>query len=493
MKSPFARSDNDNIVSSLMRSQAVIEFKPDGTILTANENFLNAMGYTLEEIKGKHHALFVAPEESGSSGYKAFWDRLREGSFQSAEYKRFGKGGSEIWIQATYNPVLDKSGNVSKVVKFATDITGQKLQAADYQCQLEAIGKSQAVIEFNLDGTIITANRNFLDAVGYALEEIKDQHHRMFVDKDERESPEYERFWDSLRAGEFQSGEYKRYGKDGKEVWIQATYNPITDMNGKPFKVVKYASDITSMVLERTRRGEAQRAIDKQLEDIVKIVESTTKQATSAEEASNQTSANVQTVASSAEELNASVSEISTQVSRALEIANGAVSEAKQTNGIISSLADAAQTIGQVVELISGIAEQTNLLALNATIEAARAGEAGKGFTVVAHEVKNLASQTANATNQISEQITGVQGATAKAVEAIGTISTTISNMNDISSSIANAVEEQSAVSAEITQNMQTAATSVGTIVGNVSDIAKAAREINDATQCVKETSRAIA
>lgn len=493
MRMPFSSSDSDDIVYSLMRSQAVIEFKPDGTIIKANENFLNAVGYALEEIAGKHHSMFVAPEEAGSTEYKAFWNKLGEGVFQSAEYKRFGNGGKEIWIQATYNPVIDKSGKVYKVVKFATDVTAQKLQAADYQCQLEAIGKSQAVIEFNLDGTIITANDNFLAALGYTLDEIKGQHHRMFVDSAEREHPDYEAFWESLRAGKFQSAEYKRYGKGGKEVWIQATYNPITDMNGKPFKVVKYASDITNMVQERMRRSEAQAEIDKQLADIVALVESTTKQATSAEEAGNQTSSSVQTVASSAEELNASVSEISSQVSKALEIANGAVEEAEQTNAIISSLAEAAQTIGQVVELISGIAEQTNLLALNATIEAARAGEAGKGFTVVAHEVKNLASQTASATNQISEQIMSVQGETSRAVDAISKISMTISNINDISASIANAVEEQSAVSAEITQNMQTAATSVGTIVTNVSDIAKASREINDATQCVKETSRAIA
>lgn len=245
-----ALSSSNAELQAIHRSQAVIEFALDGTILKANENFLNAMGYSLKEIKGKHHSMFVSPAYAQSKEYKEFWDKLRQGDFCTAQYQRFGKGGKEVWIQASYNPICNMFGKPYKVIKFATDITAEKLKSADYEGQIDAIGKSQAVIEFAMDGTILNANTNFLNAMGYTLDEVKGKHHSMFATAEYANSSDYKRFWDKLRAGEFSSGEYQRFGKGGKEVWIQASYNPIKDMSGKPFKVVKYATDITEQKLK---------------------------------------------------------------------------------------------------------------------------------------------------------------------------------------------------------------------------------------------------
>jgi len=238
-------ADYQGQINAIGQSQAVIEFTPDGTILNANKNFLDGLGYSLEEIKGQHHSMFVEPVMKNSAEYGQFWKNLSEGIYSSGEYKRIGKGGKEIWIQASYNPILDLNGKTFKVVKYASDITQQKLQSADFQGQIEAIGKSQAVIEFDIAGTILNANDNFLNGLGYTLDEIKGHHHGMFVEGSYRNSPEYADFWKNLGNGKFDAGEYKRIGKGGKEIWIQASYNPIMDMNGKPIKVVKYASDIT--------------------------------------------------------------------------------------------------------------------------------------------------------------------------------------------------------------------------------------------------------
>ncbi|MAR00639.1 MAG: hypothetical protein CMI00_08880 [Oceanospirillaceae bacterium] len=235
-------------IAAINKSQAVIESSLDGKILHANDNFLNALGYSLEEIIGRHHSMFVEPSYSNSQEYRAFWEKLGRGEYDAAQYKRIGKGGREIWIQASYNPIMDEEGKPFKVIKYATDITSQKLREADFTGQLSAISKAQAVIEFSLDGKILHANDNFLNTLGYSLDEIIDRHHSMFVEPSYRNSPEYKMFWEKLGRGEYDAAQYKRIGKGGREVWIQATYNPIMDMNGKPFKVVKYATDVTDEV-----------------------------------------------------------------------------------------------------------------------------------------------------------------------------------------------------------------------------------------------------
>ena len=480
-------------LNSLSKSQAIIEFNLDGKILTANHNFLEAMGYQLEEIQGKHHGIFVDPVYRESAEYRDFWETLRRGEFQSREFRRFAKGGREIWIQASYNPLIGRNGKPFKVVKFASDITAAKLKSADHEGQIRAIHKSQAVIEFNLDGVIVTANDNFLGAMGYRLDEIQGKHHSMFAEPAYRDSGAYRDFWDKLRRGEYQTGEYKRIAKGGREIWIQASYNPIQDASGKNVKVVKFATDVTAQVQDRIRRAEVQKTIDIDLGSITESVTATSERVNSAVSASTQTSSNMQAVASGAEELAASVGEISRQASEALNISRQAVQQANETNEIVSGLASAAQKIGDVVKLINNIADQTNLLALNATIEAARAGEAGRGFAVVASEVKSLATQTAKATDEISGQIAAVQGSTQSAVAVIEAISQTISRVNEISGAIAASVEEQSSVTQSISSNMQVAARSVNEINDNMTEIANATRSVDDATRKVKEASRALA
>jgi methyl-accepting chemotaxis protein len=243
-------------VQAMDRVSAVIEFEMDGTVINANANFQSVMGYTLDEIKGRHHSMFAEPEYASSTEYKGFWQRLREGQPSTGEFLRVAKGGKEVWLQASYNPILDESGKPIKVVKFATDVTAQVQERVDAKSNLAAVNRTQAVIEFKLDGTIVRANDNFLSATGYTLDEIIGKHHSMFVDPNYARSVEYAEFWRRLNSGASDVGEYLRYGKGGKEVWIQASYNPILNGRGKPVKVVKFATDTTEQV--RTRH-QAQR------------------------------------------------------------------------------------------------------------------------------------------------------------------------------------------------------------------------------------------
>ncbi len=500
----IARQNAQGVMDALNKSQAVIEFDLKGTITHANDLFCSTLGYSFDEIKGQHHSMFIDPVHRASPEYRAFWEKLGRGEFDAGQYKRFGKGGREVWIQASYNPICDEMGRPFKVVKYATDITAAKLQAADYEGQLSAISKAQAVIEFSLDGRILHANDNFLKGLGYSLDEIKGQHHGMFVDPSYRQSVEYRMFWEKLGRGEFDSGQYKRYAKGGREIWIQASYNPILDLNGKAFKVVKYATDVT----EQVRASEAlQRAVAETqavvggaqagdlsqriplegkngsirdlcngVNELVENMASVVGRIKGATEAINtaareiasgnadlsarteQQAASLEETASSMEELTSTVKQNAENAKQANQLAMGASDVARKGGQVVSEVVttmsainESSKKIVDIISVIDGIAFQTNILALNAAVEAARAGEQGRGFAVVAAEVRSLAQRSAGAAKEIKTLIgDSVEkvGNGAKLVDQAGKtmeeIVTSVKRVTDIMSEISAASQEQS-------------------------------------------------
>ncbi len=494
-------SSSSAVLDALNKSQAIIEFDLTGKILTANENFCKAVGYELSEIVGKHHRMFVDPAEANSRDYADFWARLGEGKFDQHQYRRIAKGGREIWIEATYNPIY-RGNKPYKVMKFATDITAAKKQAAEDKGKLEALSRAQAVIEFTPEGNIITANENFLATLGYSLSEIVGKHHAMFCEADYSRSAEYKAFWAKLAAGEFAADQFKRIAKGGREIYIQASYNPILDASGRVFKVVKFATDVTERMkvvndlgagLARLSECNIRQTIDEPFvgefetlrrdfntsigafqATLVKVLQQTNALNGNSQEmrdAAEQLSARTKEQAVSLEETSAALETVTATVKSSTEntqatrklvqsaraSASTSAAVVRETITAMQRIASASKEIGQIIGVIDEIAFQTNLLALNAGVEAARAGEAGKGFAVVAQEVRELAQRSAKAAKEIKGLIenSGKEvNEGVRLVDATGTalneIETFVESIDTNMTALATAAAEQSTGLSEI-------------------------------------------
>ncbi|BBP83566.1 biofilm dispersion protein BdlA [Pseudomonas sp. Pc102] len=358
------------LLEAFDRSQAIIEFLPDGTIVKANDNFLGTMGYRPDEIIGRHHRLFCEPAMAASAEYRRFWERLAQGEFIRERFLRLDKQGRDVWLEATYNPVRDAAGRVTKVIKLATDISANLLHEHEEDAIINALNRSMAVIEFNPAGEVVEANENFLAVMGYRKQEVIGQHHRTFCSREEAGSVQYQQFWQQLNRGEYFSGRFERRNRHGDVIWLEASYNPVFDTRGTLYKIVKFASDITAEVLEQQAESEAAHV---------------------AYETARQTDADAQGGAE--------------VVNRTVALVQGIAGELNHAAERIGAVSQQSDVINSIVQSIRGIADQTNLLALNAAIEAARAGEQGRGFAVVADEVRNLAARTARATEEIIEVV----------------------------------------------------------------------------------------
>ena len=503
---PFG-SDAKAILAAMQRSQAIIEFDLQGKILTANENFCKALGYDLQDIIGQHHRMFVDPADAASTDYHEFWARLARGEFDRRQYKRIGKGGREIWIEASYNPIF-RGSKPYKVVKFATDITAAKLRSAEDAGKIDAISRAQAVIEFTPDGDILTANGNFLSTLGYQLGDIQGKHHSMFCEPAYGRSEEYRDFWARLRNGQFIADEFKRIGNGGKEVWIQASYNPIFDLNGSVKKVVKFATDITGRVnnsqelaaamrelangnldqhldrpfipaLEALRLSfngtidklkEAMRAVGANAQAIAAGSGEISSAAQDLSKRTEQQAASVEETAAALEQITTTVADSSRRAAEAGTLVAQTKLDAERSSEVVRNavhamgeIENSSREISSIIGVIDQIAFQTNLLALNAGVEAARAGDAGKGFAVVAQEVRELAQRSATAAKEIkslittsSEQVKDGVSLVGQAGKALEEILSQVDQINTNVTAIVEGAKEQATGLKEINQAVNT-------------------------------------
>lgn len=377
-------TEQNGLLEAINRSMAVIEFDLEGVVLKANDNFLKTMGYRAEQVIGQPHRLFCTPEFGRSAQYTELWSRLKNGQFQSGTFERINSQGQPVWLEANYNPIKDASGRVVKVVKFAMNVTTKVQQESEANAKLQAIDRAMAVIEFDLDGGILTANQNFLTRMGYTLAELKGKHHRLFCRAELVNSSAYEDFWRRLNQGELFQGQFERVDKRGQSIWLEANYNPVYDAAGRLCKVVKFATDVTARVEQHEHDARSASAAYHISVETRKVAEQGT-----------------QVIQQAASEMR--------------EIAD----DIAQSSTLIAQLGERSEQITAIVNTIRAIADQTNLLALNAAIEAARAGDQGRGFAVVADEVRQLAARTSGSTAEISNMIGLIQSETRQAIKSM--------------------------------------------------------------------------